>query len=163
VQRLLRTAPLLWRGTDRSSTLAPAGQVTVCLDVSGSMGPWLPVLLSALNDAAELVRWPVLGFSTEVHSVTRSELAQGRFRSTGGTHIGCVAAHLLDRHIEHAVIVTDGEVQEVPAALAARLRRARPRMHLGLLDGCDGRFCQDQDGIVDRRRNTGARTWPREL
>ena len=111
------------------------------LDVSGSMSPWLPVLLEALTESAALVWWPLFGFSTEVHPVTRSELASGRFRSTGGTHIACVARHLAESRVGRAVVITDGDVQEIPSALADRLRRAKPRVRVGLLDGCDGSFC----------------------
>ena len=88
-----------------------------------------------------MLRWPLHGFSTEVHPVTRSELAAGRFRSTGGTHIACVAQHMVDAHVERAVVISDGDVQKVPTALADRLRRARPRVRVGLLDGCDGNSC----------------------
>ena len=118
-----------------------AGQVAVYLDVSGSMAAWLPVLLDALTESAALVQWPLFGFSTEVHPVTRTDLAAGRFRSTGGTHIGCVARHLIASQVKRAVVITDGDVQAIPTALAERLRRARPRVRVGLLDGCNGRFC----------------------
>ena len=46
------------------------------------MAAWLPVLLEALTESAALVQWPLFGFSTQVHPVTRAELAAGRFRST---------------------------------------------------------------------------------
>jgi len=141
LHRLLGTAPLWWLGTLHRTGRDPAGQVTVYLDVSGSMAPWLPVLLEALTESAALVRWPLFGFSTQVHPVSRPALASGRFRSTGGTHIACVAQHLAESRVSRAVVITDGDVQEIPAALADRLRRARPRVRVGLLDGCDGSFC----------------------
>ena len=141
LQRLLGTDPLWWLGTALQDGRQPAGQVAVYLDVSGSMALWLPVLLESLTEAAALLRWPLYGFSTEVHPVTRSELARGRFRTTGGTHIACVAQHLADSRINRAVVITDGDVQAVPTALAERLRRNGPRVRVGLLDGCDGSFC----------------------
>jgi hypothetical protein len=52
-----------------------------------------------------------------------------------------VAQHLADSGARRAVVITDGDVQEIPAALADRLRRARPRVRVGLLDGCNGSFC----------------------
>nr|WP_291181764.1 vWA domain-containing protein [Hyphomicrobium sp.] len=128
----------------------PAGQVTVYLDVSGSMSPWLPVLLEALTESAALVPWPLFGFSTEVHPVTRSELASSRFRSTGGTHIASVARHLAESRVGRAVVITDGDVQEIPSALADRLRRAKPRVRVGLLDGCSGSFCAQMEWPVAR-------------
>ncbi len=98
-----------------------------------------PALDRVVRDA--LVRWPLFGFSTEVHPVTRADLAAGRFLSTGGTHIACVARHLVESRLPRAVVITDGDVQEIPSALAERLRRAKPRVRVGLLDGCNGSFC----------------------
>lgn len=141
LQRAMGAQPLWWQGVLHRDGREPAGQVAVYLDVSGSMAAWLPVLLEALTDSAALVQWPLFGFSTEVHPVTRAELAAGRFRSTGGTHIACVARHLVESRTSRAVVITDGDVQEIPSALAERLRRARPRVRVGLLDGCDGSFC----------------------
>ncbi len=139
---LLGHRPLLWQGTGLHTAAGSTGQVAVYLDVSGSMAAWLPLLLDALDEAGALVRWPLYGFSTVVYPVSRRELAQGRFRSSGGTAIACVAQHLLDERIERAVLITDGAVQQVPQALVTRLRRARPRVRVGLLDGCDGSFGQ---------------------
>jgi len=141
LQRLMGTEPLWWKGLLLQEGRRAAGQVAVYLDVSGSMSSWLPVLLGALTESAAMVRWPLFGFSTEVHPVTRADLAAGRFCSTGGTHIACVARHLVESRVPRAVVITDGDVQEIPSALAERLRRARPRVRVGLLDGCDGSFC----------------------
>lgn len=150
LQRLMGTEPLCWHGVLQQVGRQAAGQVTVYLDVSGSMAPWLPVLLEALTESAALVRWPLFGFSTEVRPVTRPELAAGRFRSTGGTHIACVARHLVESRASRAVVITDGDVQEIPSALAERLRRAGPRVRVGLLDGCDGSFCASVGWPVTR-------------
>ena len=86
------------------------------------------------------MRWPIQGFSTQVHAVTRAELAAGRFRSTGGTDIACVARHLLRERVRRAVIITDGDVQVIPTALMERLGRARPRVRVGLIGGGDAGF-----------------------
>lgn len=141
LQRLMGAQPLWWQGLVHQQGRQTAGQVAVYLDVSGSMAAWLPVLLEALTEVATLVQWPLFGFSTEVHPVTRKDLAAGRFRSTGGTHIACVAQHLVESRVVRAVVITDGDVQQIPSALAERLRRSRPRVRVGLLDGCDGSFC----------------------
>lgn len=141
LQRLMGAEPLWWQGLLHHEGQQAAGQVAIYLDVSGSMATWLPVLLEALTESAALVQWPLLGFSTQVHTVTRTELAAGRFRSTGGTHIGCVARHLVESRVPRAVVITDGDVQAIPTALAERLRRARPRVRVGLLSGCNASFC----------------------
>jgi hypothetical protein len=141
LQRTMGAEPLWWRGVCHQRGRQMAGRVTAYLDVSGSMAPWLPILLDALTDAAALVRWPLFGFSTQVHPVTRAELAAGRYRSTGGTDIACVARHIVEARVPRAIIVTDGDVQEVPAALLDALRRRRPRVRVGIPAGCDGSFC----------------------
>ncbi len=134
--------PLLWNGSVRNVSLERAGRVAVYLDVSGSMGQWMPVLMKALSDHADLVEWPLYGFSTAVHPVTSIDLAKGKFRSTGGTHIGCVARHLLEKKFARAVVITDGDVQRIPRAEHDALRRTHPRVEVGLLDGCSGAFCE---------------------
>ncbi len=141
LQRLMGNTPLLWQGQMRQDGRQDSGQVNVYLDVSGSMASWLPLLLDALSSAAALVRWPVFGFSTQVHPITRAELAAGSYRSTGGTDIACVAQHLVDTGAKRALIVTDGEVQEIPARLFERLRRSGPCVQVGLIDGGRADFC----------------------
>lgn len=141
LQRLLGATPLLWSGEAQHEALRRAGRVAVYLDVSGSMAPWLPVLLQALTDTAALVRWPLHGFSTVVHPLGRSDLAAGRVLSTGGTDIACVADHLSQHRIRRAVIVTDGGVQSLTEEQLRRLRVERPSVRVALLDGGDERFC----------------------
>jgi hypothetical protein len=155
LQRLLGADPLLWQGSVTRPTREPGGRVTVYLDVSGSMNPWLPVLLEALSAAAAIVRWPLQGFSTEVHPVSREDLAQGRFSSTGGTHIGCVVRHLLDTRVRRAVVITDGAVQSIPTALRERLARAAPQVRVGLLDGGSAGFCAGLGWPVSRIPDLG--------
>ena len=141
VHRLIGATPLLWQGQVFQASLQRCGQVAVYLDVSGSMAPWLPVLLQALTESAALVRWPLFGFSTQVHPVSRSNLASGRFRSTGGTDIACVATHMIRTGVKRAVVITDGAVQRIADEDIRRLRKQRPLVRVGLLDGCDGSFC----------------------
>lgn len=142
LQRFTGNTPLLWQGQMQQPELRDSGQAHVYLDVSGSMAAWLPVLLDAFTDAAALVHWPIFGFSTEVHPITREALATGHYQSTGGTHIACVAQHLVNAGIQRALIITDGEVQDIPTALLERLRRARPRVQLGLIEGGNDGFCR---------------------
>jgi hypothetical protein len=141
LQRLLGATPLLWQGLATHQAPQRQGQVAVYLDVSGSMAGWLPVLMEALIESAALVSWPLFGFSTQVHAVSRRDLRAGRFKSTGGTDIACVASHLCRNGIRRAVVITDGAVQRIPDALLHRLKQARPVVRVGLLDGCDGSFC----------------------
>lgn len=141
VQRLVGATPLLWHDGMQQLAREPGGEISVYLDVSGSMRPWLPVLLDAVTRHAALVRWPLLGFSTEVHPVSRAALASGRLRSTGGTDIACVARDLLHRRARRALIVTDGWVRELPGALVHELRRRHLTVHAGITADGDPGFC----------------------
>lgn len=132
--------PLLWQGAVNRSSLASAGRATVYLDVSGSVATKLPVLLDAVRANARLVKWPVLGFSTQVHPLTRQEVADGSFRSTDGTNIACVTRHILEKQIRRAVIVTDGDVLAVPSADIEELCRRRPSVWVGITEGGNSYF-----------------------
>lgn len=140
LQRLLGVQPLWWAGQALQPGWQRCGQITVYLDVSGSMTARLPVLLDTLRACADLVRWPLMGFSTEVHPLSRADLADGRFRTTGGTDIACVAEHILATGVHRAVVITDGVVREVPASLLQRLQRNAVRVCVGLPEGCDAAF-----------------------
>jgi Putative metallopeptidase domain len=145
VQRLMGATPVLWTGPLLQETRAPVGQISVYLDVSGSMHEELPSLLDALQQSAPLLRWPLLGFSTQVHALDPEDVRAGRYFSTGGTHIGCVVRHLLENPMQRALILTDGAVQDVPADLRRRLQRERPHVHVGLTPTGD-RSCFDTLG-----------------
>ncbi len=85
-------------------------RVHVYLDVSGSVAPLVGVLAAAVRDCSELVHPVIHAFSTVVAEASMADLAAGRFATTGGTSIECVAAHARANHIRRAVIVTDGYV-----------------------------------------------------
>ena len=126
------TLPIVtWRGDllvtrdEKSWQWQRAGQVTVYLDVSGSMHPYLPAALDGLLHHASSVRWPLWAFSTEVHAATLAELRHGQVRSTGGTDLRCVARHLAQVRTRRALIVTDGDVGRVSGRDAEALRALR--------------------------------------
>ena len=64
------------------------------LDVSGSMDAVKGPLYAAVLDCEALVERTVHLFSTRVADVSLAELRRGVCKTTGGTDIGCVAAHM---------------------------------------------------------------------
>ena len=102
--------------------------VHVYLDVSGSIAGLKGALYGAVNDCRPLVHSTIHLFSTAVHDITFDELRRGVCRSTGGTSIECVAAHIRARGVRRAVIVTDGFVGVAGETAGQSLRAA----HLGV-------------------------------
>ena len=85
-------------------------RVHVYLDVSGSIGDLKGPLYGAVLDCGEFV-WPMIHlFSTVVADITMQELRRGVCRTTGGTDIACVAAHMREHRVRRAAIITDGFV-----------------------------------------------------
>lgn len=82
----------------------------VYLDVSGSMNTMLPIVANAILSCRRELRPVIHQFSTVVEPLAITDLAAGRLRTTGGTDIGCVAAHMHRHRVARAVIVTDGFV-----------------------------------------------------
>ena len=78
------------------------------LDVSDSIGPLKAALHGPVLDYRDFVHPTVHLFSTEVADVSLAEMRRGVCRTTGGTDIRCVAAHLRQQRIRRAVLVTDG-------------------------------------------------------
>lgn len=89
-----------------------SGQVQVYLDVSGSMSGVLPDLLAVLAAFHGYIQRPFYAFSTEVvpAKIVRGELVA---KSTGGTSIECVLAHVEKTRPRVALVVTDGYVEKV--------------------------------------------------
>ena len=63
-------------------------------------------LYAAVLDCEALVERTVHLFSTRVADVSLAKLRRGVCKTTGGTDIGCVAAH----RVRRALLVTDGRV-----------------------------------------------------
>ena len=102
---LLHTGPAPWRRRVDSGE-----RVHVYLDVSGSMNAVKAPLYGAVLDCAQWVHPKVHLFSTKVVDVSLSELRAGVCRSTGGTSIECVAAHMAAKRVRRALLITDGYV-----------------------------------------------------
>lgn len=111
VQRVLGYEPVLYPGIAPWRERRPVEErVHVYLDVSGSVDAIKDALYGALLDSQEWIQMPVHVFSNEVADISRAELRRGVCRSTGGTDIGCVAAHMAAHRVRRALIITDGWV-----------------------------------------------------
>jgi len=117
--------PALWAGPVAVPSPEFLAGTHVYVDVSGSMADVLPLLYRALLPLVPLLAPRVFLFSTRVHEAPLAALRRGDVVTTGGTDIGCVTEHLLERRIRRAVIVTDGWVGRVPDAHRGPLRRPR--------------------------------------
>jgi hypothetical protein len=110
VLRALGVPQLLYRQEASMIRRASCERVHVYVDVSGSIGRLKGVLYGAVFDCRELVHPAIHLFSTVIHDVSLPELRQGECRTTGGTSIECVAAHIALHRVRRAVLVTDGFV-----------------------------------------------------
>jgi hypothetical protein len=119
VLRALGAPQLLYRSESTGRVRERRDRVHVYVDVSGSMADLKDALYGAVLDCRDVVHPAVHLFSTVVHDVTFGGLRNGECRTTGGTSIECVAAHMKDHGVRRAVLLTDGWVGR-PGTGAAR-------------------------------------------
>lgn len=100
-------------------------KVHLYLDVSGSTQRLIGAMLGAVRATRRLVHPTVHLFSSQVTDIGIDDLAAGRYQTTGGTDLDCVAAHMAEHGIGRAVILTDGWIGQPAAAARAVLERAR--------------------------------------
>lgn len=125
VLRMLGQSPLLFENVLQAPRVRRGGEkVHVYVDVSGSVASLVPALYGALLASRELVHPVIHTFSTVISDRTLGELREGRVKSTGGTDVSCVAAHIRQHGVRRAVIVTDGYVGRPTGLDAATLRDA---------------------------------------
>lgn len=111
VQRALGHTPLLHAGPLPFRRITKSGErVRVYLDVSGSMTDVRSALYGAILDSGRYVHPTVHLFSSKVADVSLEDLRRGACKTTGGTDIACVAAHIDANRVKRALIVTDGWV-----------------------------------------------------
>ncbi len=119
--------------------------VHVYVDVSGSVASLRPVLYGAVASCRELVHPTVHLFSTKVHDVSLPRFLAGECASTGGTDIGCVAAHIKKNRVRRAVLLTDGWVGRPRSGHARTLHACT----LGVALTPDSSQRADLDGFAD--------------
>lgn len=103
LEPLLHPTPLRLRGRT-----GERDRVHVYLDVSGSMDSVVGAAYGALLDCRAWVHPRVHLFSDKVSDVSIAGLRAGLRRTTWGTRIGCVAAHMREHEVRRAVLLTDG-------------------------------------------------------
>lgn len=120
-------------------------RVHMYVDVSGSMSSVLSALYCAAIDCSAFVHPVVHLFSTQIANVSLRELCNGVVKSTGGTSIECVAAHMHQHGVRRAVIVTDGFVGTPGATALATLQQCR--LGVALIGSSTKR--SDLDAVTD--------------
>jgi hypothetical protein len=126
VLRALGAPPLLYTGSLAEPRRLPGGErVHVYVDVSGSIGDLKAALYGAVLDCRELVHPAIHLFSTRVADVTLTQLRKGVCRTTHGTCISCVAAHVREHAVRRAVLLTDGFVGAPAGGDRDTLRRVK--------------------------------------
>jgi hypothetical protein len=119
VLRALGAPQLLYRAESTAKVRERRDRVHVYVDVSGSIGDLKGALYGAVLDCRDVVHPAVHLFSTVVHDVSFEGLRNGECRTTDGTSIECVAAHMKKHAVRRAVLLTDGWVGR-PGSGAAR-------------------------------------------
>ncbi len=146
VARALGASMLLHRHEISCRRMIPDGhRVHVYVDVSGSMDRVASPISAAVRGCGDAVHPIIHLFSTMVADVTLAQFAQGVCKSSGGTSIECVAAHMRANGVRRAVLVTDGHVG-IPSQLAAAILR---RVRLGVALTPDTSTRAPLDGFVD--------------
>ena len=81
--------------------------IAIYLDVSGSVGSYLPRILGVIATLRQGIN-TIFCFSNEVHEHKMQELNEGKYTSTGGTDFDCIVEHALENEINKMIIFTDG-------------------------------------------------------
>jgi predicted metal-dependent peptidase len=159
VLRALGAPVLLHPGrVPRPDRFPDAERVHLYLDVSGSMDALREALYGAALDCRAWLHPVVHLFSTQVEEVTLADLAAGVCRSTGGTDLRCVTAHLRRHRVRRAVLITDGYVGDPAGADAQVLRAAR--LGVAYVPGHDTRVLRpyaSAEVLLDANEGGGAR------
>jgi hypothetical protein len=125
VLRALGTPQLLYRAESVGRVRERCDRVHVYVDVSGSIADLKGALYGAVLDCCDVVHPEVHLFSTVVHDVSFAGLRNGDCRTTGGTSIECVAAHMKGHRARRAVLLTDGWVERPGTGAAQTLAGVR--------------------------------------
>jgi predicted metal-dependent peptidase len=107
--------------------------LAVYLDVSGSVNDHLPAIIGVLQSLRTDLT-SVFLFSNKVVEVSFQSLLQGVVRTTYGTDFDCVAASIVERGLDKAIVLTDGYASLKPE-LQEELQRRKVRIMTVLYGG----------------------------
>jgi hypothetical protein len=111
-RQLLGVQGVLWGqpGIVKARLPETPARAYIYLDVSGSMSHHLPPLLGLILPYVANGQALIYQFSTIVESLTLEKLKQGKLRTTQGTDINCLLAHVLAAKppVRRVLILTDG-------------------------------------------------------
>jgi hypothetical protein len=133
--------PVFWDAPSsrRLRTRPPVPDAFVYLDVSGSMGSFLPFLRAALRRPVRDGVVRLFAFSTVIAEVDVRTFGQRATQSSGGTEINAVLQHVLSlpqkQRPPTVALVTDGQVGAPAEALVQQLRRLGIAVHVALTPG----------------------------
>ncbi|MCY2958533.1 MAG: hypothetical protein NTY35_00040 [Planctomycetota bacterium] len=140
----------------------PICRAFVYLDVSGSMDAVLPRLLASLRRPVREGAARLFAFSTIVDEVNPRSLDTARAKSTSGTDVNCVLAHVLEvpprKSPKRIVLLTDGFVGTPDRALVLELARRGIEVITGLTPPWERRYVAQLAGHVERLPVLGGAT-----
>jgi len=81
--------------------------LAIYLDVSGSGNEYLPEIIGLLRSLKTDLK-SIFLFSNKIVEVPFKRLLKGEIETTYGTDFDCIAEHILENHLDKAVVITDG-------------------------------------------------------
>ena len=136
VLRTMGSPTLFYKGRVSGFENFRAGRVRVYVDVSGSMDEYLEQIFSVLVHLRSMLHQTVHAFSTEIHDHTHNDILEGRYNTTGGTDINCVAQHMIEHGVKRAAIITDGMVGELEESFKEKLPKCLETVRLLVPPNC---------------------------
>jgi hypothetical protein len=99
--------PTLWKN-DTVTIGKQNKNIAIYLDVSGSTKPYLPEILSVINNLRQQIN-TIYCFSNELYEHSTKDLVKGEYQSTGGTDFDCVIEHAIENKVDKCIVFTDGQ------------------------------------------------------
>jgi len=122
--------------------------LAIYLDVSGSVNTYLPKIIGILSNLKNEITTIFL-FSNIVIETRFEKLLAGKLRTTYGTDFDCIAASIIERRFDKAIIITDGyaSMTEENEKQLMALKTLTLTILFGEADECDD-FAQFGDIVM---------------
>ena len=82
----------------------------------------------------------------KLRTIVSHSCKRGKVVGTGGTHINCVTRHILVHKVRRVVVITDGDVGNIPGEHLRALKEKRVRIHSVLTSGGALDYAEDFRG-----------------